>query len=217
MKTYHSLLFDLDGTLTNSMLGIANCIKYALRTLGVECDQLDCTPYIGPPLLDSMRELLCDEDKAYEGLRLYRERYDQLGFLENEVYEGIPQMLKEAKQAGYQIYLATSKPEVFSVRILEHFDLLPYFDCACGATLDGTRSEKTDVIRYVLSSQQVDPSSALMIGDRKYDLLGARECGLDAVGVLYGFGDREELEACKPLAIATTPKELLSYLLSVKG
>lgn len=203
--TKQYLLFDLDGTLTDSMEGIANSVLYALEHFGIhEEDMQKVRSFIGPPLKDTfMNAYGFDEKKADEAVEKYREYFSAKGLLENAVYPGIPELLAELKAAGKTLLVATSKPTVYSRRILEHFDLMKYFSDVQGSNLDGSRAKKDEVIEYVLEENGIsDRSAAVMIGDRKHDVLGGKKCGLDTVGVLYGFGSRQELEAAGAEEIA---------------
>ena len=208
---YQHLLFDLDGTLTDPGLGITNSVMYALKKFGIEVsDRASLYKFIGPPLLDSFREFYGFSDEESElAIRYYREYFSRQGLFENEVYDGVPTLLARLKQSGRTLIVASSKPEVYVLEILRHFDLYDYFDLVAGATMDQSRSQKADVIRYALSRAGIaDPSSALMIGDRKHDILGARENGLDALGVLFGYGSREELKAAGAAFLAETPADI---------
>ena len=194
---YKYILFDLDGTLTNSELGITTCVQHALSKFGIEVeDRTQLRPFIGPPLRESFQVYYgLSEEDSERAIAYYRERFSVKGLYENEVYPGVEKTLQALKESGKKLIIATSKPEKFTLIILEHFDLLKYFDYVVGATMDGSRGEKADIIRYVLDNYEIgDKNQAIMIGDRKYDILGAKENGLKSIGVLYGFGDREELE-----------------------
>ena len=208
---YKAIFFDLDGTLTNPELGITNCIHYAAEYYGVKTKREDLVKYIGPPLRDTFVELV-DEEHADEAVAKYRERFAPIGLFENEVYDGVPQTLEELKNRGYVLCTASSKPQNFVDTILEHFDLKKYFDFVGGATMDGRISKKEDVIKSVLSDTGFQPEEVLMIGDRMFDLTGAAEFGMDAVGVLYGFGGREELSAYDSIALIDNICELLKIL-----
>lgn len=193
---YKYVLFDLDGTLTNSELGITTCVQHALRKFGIEVeDRTVLRPFIGPPLGESFQVYYgLSKEESEQAIKYYRERFSVKGLYENEVYEGVEKMLQSLKDSGKKLIVATSKPEKFTMIILEHFDLLKFFDFVAGATMDGSRGEKADVIRYALEKYGIeDKSEVIMIGDRKFDILGAKENGLKSIGVLYGFGDREEL------------------------
>lgn len=193
---YKYVLFDLDGTLTNSELGITTCVQHALRKFGIEVeDRTVLRPFIGPPLGESFQVYYgLSKEESEQAIKYYRERFSVKGLYENEVYEGAEKMLQSLKDSGKKLIVATSKPEKFTMIILEHFDLLKFFDFVAGATMDGSRGEKADVIRYALEKYGIeDKAEVIMIGDRKFDILGAKENGLKSIGVLYGFGDREEL------------------------
>ena len=191
------LFFDLDGTLTDPALGITNSFIYALKYFGIEIPSYEklCT-FIGPPLPDTFKtQFGFDDTKAAEGVKKYREYFATKGLLENSVYPGIPELLTELKQAGKKLVVATSKPEEYSVRIIEHFGLAQYFENVCGSLMDETRSKKDEVIAYAIERNHIsDKSKILMIGDRKHDILGAKKVGLKSCGVLFGYGSLEELQ-----------------------
>ncbi len=204
------MLFDLDGTLTNPEAGITNCIRHALYELGHEHDPRDDLRWcIGPPLRGSLSQLPATDDsqRIEDALSLYRERFSDVGLLENEVYEGIPEALKELKAAGVALFVATSKPQIYAIRILQAFGLAPFLHRIVGSELDGTREAKADVIAQVLSEGAVT-GRPLMVGDRSHDVIGARENGLDCLGVLYGFGSRDELVEAGAVDLCDTPREL---------
>lgn len=209
---YTTLLFDLDGTLTNSKEGVARCIRYALARMGVSHGELDDDSFIGPPLRDSFRRILGGEARVEEAVALYRERYGEKGAFENALYPGVTGMLETLNENGFSLMVATSKAEPYVGKILGHFGLSGFFRFVAGATPDGSRERKEDVIRYVVAQTGTDPSRALMIGDRNHDLLGARENGMDGLGVLYGYGSREELGVCGPVFLAETPAGVAAYL-----
>lgn len=209
---YDYFLFDLDGTLTDPGLGITNSVAYALEKYHIKVeDRRELYPFIGPPLWRSFSEFYgFDEEKTKEAVGFYREYFSEKGLFENEVYEGIPEVLSQLKQAGKKLLVATSKPEEFTNRILEHFGLAEYFDFVAGATMDETRNEKADIIAYALEQiADADKSKIVMVGDRKFDILGARENGIDSIGVLYGYGSRAELEEAQATYIVEKPEELL--------
>lgn len=209
---FDTYLFDLDGTLTDSHEGIINAIKYALGKMGEKIPpQETLLKFIGPPLPESYRTFLgFNEEKTLEGVRLYREYYSERGLFENRVYEGIPELLKSLKSAGKQLAVATSKPEPFTHRILEHFDLAKYFDIVTGSLPDGTRGTKGEVVACALESCGIaDLSRAVMIGDRKHDIIGAKNNGIACIAVLYGFGGREEFESFGADFIVGEPMEIL--------
>ena len=175
------LFFDLDGTLTDPAQGITNSFIHALNYFGIEIPSYEtlCT-FIGPPLPDTFKtQFDFDDKKAAEGVKKYREYFATKGLLENSVYEGIPELLAGLKAAGKKLVVATSKPEEYSVRIIEHFGLSQYFENVCGSLMDESRSKKDEVIEYAIERNHVtDKSKILMIGDRKHDILGAKKVGL---------------------------------------
>ena len=207
-----TVLFDLDGTITESGIGITRSVAYALKKHGiVETDQSKLDRFIGPPLIDSfMRYYGFSHGQAVKAVEDYREYYAVTGIFENRVYDGVVPMLEKLKQAGHTCVLATSKPEDYAVQILEHFGLDGYFTHVCGATMDEKRTDKGEVIAYALETAGV--TEAVMVGDRSHDILGAKSNGLVSVGVLYGYGSREELEAAGADHIAETPADILRML-----
>ena len=212
---YKYILFDLDGTLTNPELGITNCVMYALEKFGIEeNDRKKLHPFIGPPLTYSFQNFYgLSEEESRQAVAFYRERFSVKGLYENEVYEGVPELLQNLKEQGKIIILATSKPEEYAIEILKHFQLYQYFDFIAGATMDGSRGEKADVIAYALEISHVeDKSEAIMVGDRNYDILGAKEHGMDSIGVLFGFGDYEELTKAGADYVAEKVEDVLKYV-----
>ena len=196
MKQYKYLLLDLDGTITDSETGITRCVEYALNHFGIQVDDLrELSPFIGPPLLDSFKDFYnFTDEQAAIAVEKYRERYEKKGILENKLYPGIGEFLAEARLKDKIVILATSKPEIFAKRILDYFELSNYFSFVAGSGLDGSLHTKTDVIDYILQSNKIiDLSSVVMIGDRKHDIIRAKNVGIDSIGVLYGFGDYKEL------------------------
>lgn len=215
-KNCKYILWDLDGTLTDPMIGITTCVQYALRHLGIEVKDLqELCPFIGPPLLDSFQEFYrLSEAQAQEAILKYRERFATVGWLENEVYPGMPELLDRLCQAGKTMMVATSKPEVFARKILDHFQLAAYFSFVGGATLDGVRSTKEEVIDYVLKTKEVvSLSEVIMVGDRKFDILGAKHAGVSSVGCVYGYDSREELETAGADYVVDSIGELQNLLL----
>lgn len=209
---YKAIFFDLDGTLTNPEEGILNSIQYAADYYNVATVREDLKKYIGPPLVDTFKELI-SEDKAEEAVEKYRERFAAGGGMyENEIYPNVRQTLSALKDKGYILCTASSKPQIFVDKILEHFDIKKYFDFVGGASLDGKVSKKEDVIKLVLQQTGIENSQVLMVGDRKFDLEGAQRMNMDAVGVLYGFGSYEELSACKNIALIDDIIELEKIL-----
>ena len=212
---YNILLFDLDGTLTDSKPGIINSVKYALRHYDIVPDESTLHEFIGPPLVDSMKRFYgFDDKKAAEAVAYYREFFSETGIFQNSVYPGIDDALKRLTESGAELYVATSKPEVFAVRILEHFNLSRYFRGIYGATFDGSISEKADVIAYALREiKPTDMSRVLMIGDRSYDVLGARKNGIDCAGVLYGYGNEDELTRAGAVMLLKNTNDIPSVIL----
>ena len=241
MRDY--LLFDLDGTLTDPKEGITKSVQYALRHYGIQVEDLDqLIPFIGPPLMDSFQEYYgFTPEQAKEGVQVYREYFTSKGWQENLVFPGVPEMLKRLKEAGKHLYVATSKPEVFALKILKHFDLEPYFEGVGGADLEEKRCRKADVIRYLLEREGIcgtgqdspwqdgaggpEPSAEgegkevlghiLMVGDRKHDVLGAAQLGIGCVGVDYGYAAPGELEESGAIAVVKTVEELRDLLLTL--
>lgn len=214
MKEYKYILFDLDGTITDPGEGITNSVIYALNKFGIFDKKENLYKFIGPPLAQSFQKYYgFDEEKARLGIEYYREYYTVDGMFENIVYDGIEEMLKNIKESGKKILMATSKPEKFAKQILEYFKLDKYFNYVAGATMDEKRVRKAEVISYALSNYQIQSlEEVLMVGDRKHDVLGAKEVGIDCVGVLYGYGDREELEKAGADYIVETVEELAAFL-----
>ena len=215
--SYHTILFDLDGTLTDPGEGITNSVMYALRRFGIEVpSREELYPFVGPPLDESfMRYFNMSQDQAFEAIEVYREYFAAKGLLENRPYEGIEELLSVLRNAGKRLMVATSKPEVFSVRILEHFGLAKYFDVISGAMLHPPKGYgKADVILEALRRGNVtDLDGVVMIGDRKHDIEGAHKIGVPAIGVLYGYGNKEEHIKCgADYIVDSVPglKELLS-------
>ena len=212
---YDYFLFDLDGTLTDPAEGITNSVMYALKKWGIEVgarEELFC--FIGPPLSASFKKYYgFSESDALKCVEYYREYFRDNGIFENKVYDGISELLQKLKTDGKIIILATSKPEKFAKRILEHFDLSKYFDYVAGASMNESRNKKEDIIRYALSMANVtDLSRAVMIGDREQDIMGAKINSLDSIGVLYGYGDREELEGAGATYIVDGVNDILKVV-----
>lgn len=212
------IFFDLDGTLTNPAEGITNSVAYALKYYGISVsDKTPLYKFIGPPLAQSFTDFYgFSPDKAKEAVEKYREYFADIGIFENKVYDYIPEVLEKLKNAGFSLAMATSKPEVFAKRIADKFELTKYFDFIGGSLLDNSRTDKGEVIEYVLSSLKADKEKTIMVGDRSHDILGAKKCFLKSLGVLYGFGSLEELKNAGADYIAETPKEIETLLLSFK-
>ncbi|WP_314956208.1 HAD family hydrolase [Bradyrhizobium cosmicum] len=207
-----TIFFDLDGTLTDPKPGITRSIQYALERLSLAVPSEDeLTWCIGPPLHASLQKLTGSAELADQALLLYRERFSDVGLFENEAYGGITDTLSSLAATRRRMFVATSKPAVYATRIVEHFGLKPYFERVYGSELDGTRVDKRDLLRYVLDEAKVDPSSAIMIGDRSHDVIGARTNGMTAIGVLYGYGSEAELRDAGAHHICATHPELLGH------
>jgi phosphoglycolate phosphatase len=206
-----NVLIDLDGTLTDSRPGIVASIQHALRALGHQAPEaLALQKYIGPPLHAAFRELLpvnTDADVA-RAIAAYRERYVAIGMFENAVYAGVLDSLELLRERGARLFVATSKPQVFAQRILEHFELNHYFDKIYGSELDGQRTDKIDLIAHVLAQSQLQKAQTVMVGDRHHDIVGAMTNGVRAVGVLWGYGSRTELSGAGAETLLETPSDL---------
>lgn len=216
IKNYDIVLFDLDGTLTDPKLGIINSIQYSLKYFGIiETDEDRLTEFIGPPLIESfIKYYYFNEEKARLAVTKYREYFAEKGIFENQVYLYIPELLEELFDSGKKLVLATSKPMIFARKVLDYFQLTRYFQFAAGSNLDGTRTKKSEVISYALKECEFKPgSNVVMIGDRKYDIIGAKETGIDSIGVLYGYGTRQEMKNEDPTHIADTVGNLRTILL----
>lgn len=212
------IMFDLDGTLTDPMLGITKSVRYALERFGIEvADLRDLIPFIGPPLTDSFEKYYdMTHEQAVEAVEIYREYYAPTGIFENSVYPGIPEMLEKLSAAGAKLYVATSKPQVFAEQILEHYGIREPFAYICGSELDGERVKKADVIRFLLDRYKIAPEEAVMVGDRHHDIDGARACGVASLGVLFGYGSEEELESAGAGHIVSSVEEMEEYLLELR-
>lgn len=194
--SYKYILFDLDGTLTDPGEGITNSVKYALQKFGIEVgDKSELNKFIGPPLWDSFEEYYgFTREQANQAVEYYREHFRDKGIFENKVYPGVGGLLETLSAEGKKLVLATSKPQVFAERILEHFGLKKYFVFIAGSELDGTRVDKGEVIQFALAGIGVEKlSQAVMVGDRRHDILGAHKAGIKAIGVLAGYGGGGEL------------------------
>ena len=206
---YQTVLFDLDGTLTDSAPGVIHSVQYALKKYGITeaYDNLQC--FIGPPLIQSFQKFYgFDHEKAAEAVAYYREYYSAGGIFENSVYPGIPEVLARLKEAGKYLAVATSKPEFFAKQVLDHFGLTGYFDFIGGALMDETRTTKEEVLAYTLTEMKIDPKTAVMVGDRENDATAARALGVSCIGVLYGYGSREELATAGCTVFARQPKDI---------
>lgn len=215
---YQTILFDLDGTLTDSGQGILNSVAYALEKMGIEePDTANLNRFIGPPLYESFSRFyqLSPEDtqSAVDAFRVY---FKEKGMFENQLYPGIIPLLEELRTAGKTLVIATSKPEIFAKQILEHFGISHYFDVIAGASLDSSRISKADVIGYAINQLEAFPKHAVMIGDREHDIEGARRHQLPAIGVLYGYGSKQEFEKAGATMIVETVQDLKRVLLTTE-
>ena len=207
-----AILFDLDGSLTDSGEGIINCAILALEHFGLPIpSREEMRVFVGPPLHESFIKHGVPADQADEAVRIYRSRYIPIGKFENTPYPGIREMLEALKAEGHKLYVATSKPEAMSVEILEHFDLAKYFDQICGATMDTSRSSKEAVIEYLLQ-QNGRADNMIMVGDTKFDVIGAKAHGIPTIGVSWGYGEVADMEEAGAVGIANSAEELLEML-----
>lgn len=208
------ILFDLDGTVTDPALGITNSVAYALKKYGIEETYEDLLKFIGPPLTDSFKQFCgFDENTANQAVVYYREYFSVTGLFENKVFEGMEVFLEQLIKEGYRLAIATSKPEVFAKKILDHFSLSHYFTFIGGATMDSSRSKKADVVKYVMEQLAIKKEdSVMMVGDRLHDIEGAHQNNIRAIGVLYGYGDMAEMKACHADYIVKDLEELYTTI-----
>jgi phosphoglycolate phosphatase len=210
---YKNILFDLDGTLTDPFLGITNSWKYALEKLNIEIDAHILKTFIGPSLEKTFSEYFKFDTKKTEiGKKYYREYFSEKGLYENTLYEGIEKLLKELNARNKICILATSKPMVFAEKIIKYFNIDIYFKYTVGGNLEGTFVEKEDIIKYIIEKYNLEREETIMVGDRKYDIIGANKNGIKSIGVLYGYGGREELEEEGPEYIINDAKEILEIV-----
>jgi phosphoglycolate phosphatase len=208
-----AILFDLDGTLTDPKVGITRSIQFALSALNYPVpEQDDLLWCIGPPLHQSFAQLLQTADAALvdRAITLYRDRFSTVGLFENALYPKIPRVLQVLRGLGYRCFVATSKPQVFAQQIVKHFELTQLLNGIYGSELDGTRSDKGELIQYVLEREKLASQECVMVGDRSHDMIGAKRHGLTTIGVTYGYGTTAELIANGVDYIAHTPEELIS-------
>ncbi len=211
MKDY--ILFDFDGTVFDSAEGVIKSVQYALAKLGIEAELSELMCFVGPPLNESFAyKYGLSEETANKAVELYRERYAPIGWTECKPFEGMPELLRKLRKDGKKLAVATSKPLFFAEKILQQHDMTDCFDIVCGAELDGTRSKKWEVIAYALERFGITPEQAIMVGDRKYDIMGAKACGLDCIGVRFGYADEGELEEHGAVYIAEDTDDLYEYL-----
>ena len=207
-----AILFDLDGTLTDSGEGIMNCAKLALEHYSLPIpSEAELRTFVGPPLHESFIRFGVPADEADNAIKIYRSRYIPIGKFENHPYPGIQEVLEKLKVLGHTLYVATSKPETMSIEILEHFDMAKYFDIIAGASFDRSRSSKEDVIAYLLQ-QCGDYDEKIMVGDTAFDVIGAKAHGIPTVGVSWGYGKIEDMKHAGAVSIARTMDELFEAL-----
>lgn len=216
MNKYKIILFDLDGTLSDPKVGITKSVQYALEKMNIvepDVDKLEC--FIGPPLQSSFYEHYnFDEEKTDKAIEYYRERFKEKGMFENELYSNIPSLLRMLKEHQFTLVVATSKPTVFFEKILDYFSIDHFFDLVVGSNLDGTRTSKTEIIRYILDKyKEYELDDFIMIGDRKHDIIGGINTGIDSIGVTYGYGSFDELSNSNPTYIVKSVNELWDLLL----
>lgn len=217
MKNYEVILFDLDGTLTDPKVGITKAVQHALTYYDIHVRDLDdLEKFIGPPLADSFKEYYSfDCIAANKAVEYFREYFSTKGIYENQIYPNITKLLAELKKKGKVLALATSKPTVFAKKVLEHFAIDSYFTIIVGSNLDGTRVSKTEIIKHVFSELKIqETENVLMVGDRKYDVIGAKENNIDVVGVTYGYGSYEELKESESTYYVDTVNELFDLLIA---
>lgn len=214
--TIQTVLLDLDGTLTDPEIGITRCIEYALSRLGAVYNGESLDWCIGPPLLDSFAILLDTQDQVVlqQALGFYRERFAEVGMFENTIYPDVMDGLIRLTQQEFTLYLATSKPHVYATRILEHFKISSFFKGAYGSELSGERTDKTDLIAYILEKEGFDPNHAVMVGDRKHDVIGARNNGIKTLAVTYGYGTQEELSLIHPDQQCRSFNDVVDFILA---
>lgn len=207
-----AVLFDLDGTLTDSGEGIINCAVFAMERLGIPVPpREELGVFVGPPLWDTFRQFGVPSDRVDEAVEIFRSRYVPIGKFENTPYSGIRETLEALRAQGRKLYVATSKPEVTAREILEHFDLSRYFTEICGATVDKTRTSKEDVIAYLLSLDACRENS-VMVGDTAFDVIGAAAHGIPTIGAAWGYGKTEDMVSAGAAAIARSPEDLLRII-----
>ncbi len=212
------VLFDLDGTITDPKEGITKSVAYSLKKFGIEVKDLDTLcPFIGPPLNVSYEEFYgFSHEEAMKAVDEYRVYYRDRGIFECKLYDGIKELLEHLHNEGKVVILATSKPEEFARQLLEHFDIIQYFDVIAGSEMNGQRVEKADVIRHAINQiENFDIKEAVMVGDRKFDCIGSGKVGIPCVLIGYGYGEMEELESCKPFAIKESVSDLQKFLDSI--
>lgn len=218
MSKYKVILFDLDGTLSDPKVGITKSVQYALKKLDIEepdLDKLEC--FIGPPLQVSFAEYYqLDEERIPQAIDFYRERFKEKGMFENELYPNIPNLLNLLKEQQFTLVVATSKPTIFALQILEYFKIDYFFDLVVGSNLDGTRTSKTEIIQYIVDKYSAyELNDFIMIGDRKHDIIGANNTGIHSIGVTYGYGSLDELSQYSPTYLVKSVEKIKDILLEI--
>jgi phosphoglycolate phosphatase len=210
LENIDNILFDLDGTLTDPKEGIVNSILYALNKLGIHENNIDeLDTFIGPPLRDSfLKRYNLNDELADKAMLYYREYFSVKGIYENKIYPGVKDLLESLSSRNYQLYVATSKPTVYSEEILKYFKIVSYFKAVIGSHLDNTRTDKTEIISYIISKYGLKASHSVMVGDRKHDIIGAKNNSMKAIGVTYGYGSLEEFFSCRPDFIVNNCREI---------
>ena len=219
MSNYKIILFDLDGTLSDPKIGITKSVQYALQKMNISAPDINkLEGFIGPPLQTSFAEFYTfDEENTQKAIDLYRERFKEKGMYENNLYTAIPHLLESLKKQQYTLVIATSKPTVFAEQIVKFFNIDHYFDQIIGSNLDGTRTSKTEIIQYILDLyKEYKQDDFIMIGDRKHDIIGAQNLGVDSIGVTYGYGSVEELAEADPTYLINRVNEIKDILIGSK-
>lgn len=212
MKDY--ILFDFDGTVFDTAEGITKCVQYALNKMGIEAELSELMCFAGPPLVEMFAQKYgMSNEQAKMATELYRERYKPIGWKECKPFEGMHELMLKLKKEGKKLAIATSKPQHLAEQILDAYNMLDDFDIICGAEFDGTRSQKWEVIEYVLNKFGITADDAVMVGDRKYDVIGAKKCGLDCIGVRFGYAEEGELEEHGAVYVAQDTEDLFEYLM----
>ncbi len=215
-KRYKNILFDLDGTLTDSAEGVTKSVQFALKKFGIDSSPEELKSFIGPPLRQSFQDHYgFSQAQALQAVNYYRDYFRRKGIFQNMLYPSVTEMLAELTAAGARLYVATSKPTIFAEEVLENFKIKYFFSVIAGSNLDGTRVEKSEVIAYTLKRiKDLNRPETVMVGDRKHDIEGAHTCRIASVAVAYGYGSLIELEAAKPDHVIYSTKELTGFLLS---
>ena len=215
MSKYKAVLFDLDGTLMDTAPGILRTVRYTMEKMGLP-EPPELRRFLGPPLFRSMKDFCgLEDERAWEAVRIYREKYPKDGLFDSDRFEGVEDMLAALREDGFVLGVATSKPEPFARSLLERFGMAGYFGFIGGSGVDGARDTKREVIEYTLENLGIaDKSGVLMVGDRQHDISGAKECGVDSLYVLWGYGSAAEAEECGAEALVQTPQECYKYIVN---